>query len=142
MDSQHVMTLGYTPSNANPNLPGLEGNSTRGIVELLVLDKANNGEVVSADTLPLQWLPAALELDGVGPWEYTLLSSYKCRNGSLTDAADWDLRTYSSMFGGDRGKAPMSFVVAPNDMLVGLLLTTPLVNLAHTIFMVILKVEY
>lgn len=121
MDSQHVMTLGYTPPNANPNLPGgQELNSARGIVELLVLDKSNNGEVVSADTLPLQWLPAALELEGVGPWEFTLLSSYKCRNGSLADAADWDLRTYSSMFGGDRGKAPMSFVVAPNDMLVRL----------------------
>ena len=122
LDSQHVMTLGYTPSNAHANLPGLEGNSdsARGVVELLVLDKSSHGEVVSADTLPLQWLPAAGEWEGVGPWEFSLLSSYQCRNGSLSDAADWDLRTYSSQFGGDRGKAPVSFVVAPTDMLVRL----------------------
>jgi len=113
VDSQHVMSLGYTPSEVNG------GDDHRGTLEMLILEKST-GEVVSSDALPLHWLPPPnKEGDcGVGPWEYTLLSSFQCRNGSLKDAADWDLRTYSAVFGGDRGKAPLSFVVAPHDLLV------------------------
>lgn len=115
LDSQHVMALGYTPAPAP--VPSDSDSGSRGAVEMLVMDKAA-GTVVSADTLPLHWRAALLGSEGLGPWEYTLLSTYKCRNGSAADATQWDLRTYSSVFGGDRGKAPIAFVVSPNDMLV------------------------
>jgi len=112
VDAQHVMSLGYSPAEAG-------GADLRGTLEMLILEKSS-GEVVSSDVLPLHWLPVPSKegLSGAGPWEYSLLSSFQCRNGSLKDAADWDLRSYSAVFGGDRGKAPLSFVVAPHDLLL------------------------
>lgn len=127
LDAHHVMALGYSPPDRDRD-PSSERDSltSRGAVEVLVL-RRDSGEVVSADLLPLHWhdeAAGAKESDravDAGPWEYALLSSYKCRRASPADALDWDLHAYTTVLGGDRGKAPLSFIVSPQDLLVSAL---------------------
>ncbi len=131
-DANHVVFLGYTPP-ADDSSSGSGDNSLSNSVSAqlksdshsivdnsmlssypeIIIAKRSNGELVSADTLPLR----GSNFNMKGPFAYNLQSSYQC-SAKFTDAFKWDLNSYRGVRGGDRGFAPTTFVISTSDFII------------------------
>jgi len=116
-DEDHVVYLGYTPP-IDQTISPIEDEAGVGEwidydsvakeeVELIVAHR-KTGEIVEADVLPAG--RASSNSSFVGPYHCHLLSTYQCVN---TDGeyAQWSLHNYLRVRGGDRGHAPLLFVI-------------------------------
>jgi hypothetical protein len=137
-DRDHVVYLGYSTLSAEEASDGIiadgdtdpamestevavsgatQGRKPGSSADLeVVVAKINDGDIVSADVLPLQ---GNLYLSQ-GPFQFQLLTSYDTRT-LLRDAPhrQWQLHHYSENRGGDQGKAPVLFVASPEDIIIG-----------------------
>eukprot|EP01032_Pedospumella_encystans_P022347 gene22347-25315_t len=120
-DAEHVVYLAYTPSLDEEvqdemdeeellMATGADSSHSTNQPELVVA-KLSNGQIVSADQLPLRGC------NFHGPEAYMLLSSHQCKK-HRQDASKWQLRAYQSQRGGARGYAPVFFVGSPQDFVV------------------------
>ena len=120
-DAEHVVYLAYTPSLDEEvqdemdeeellMATGSDSSHSTNQPELIVA-KLSNGQIVSADQLPLRGC------NFHGPEAYMLLSSHQCKK-HRQDASKWQLRAYQSQRGGARGYAPVFFVGSPQDFVV------------------------
>eukprot|EP01032_Pedospumella_encystans_P020293 gene20293-23055_t len=120
-DAEHVVYLAYTPSLDEEvqdemdeeellMATGADNSHSTNQPELVVA-KLSNGQIVSADQLPLRGC------NFHGPEAYMLLSSHQCKK-HRQDASKWQLRAYQSQRGGARGYAPVFFVGSPQDFVV------------------------
>ena len=143
LDEEHVVCIGYTPpdeaiaqahAEARDLLEEGQGQLSPAVAARfsntnepeVIVATLKTGTIISADLLPLR----GVNLDG--PGAYKLLSSHQCTagQGSSDDSVKWRLRQASSTGpppsekggaprGGDRGNAPLLFIVAPGDLVVG-----------------------
>lgn len=121
LDDEHVIFLGYTPPEESEFLGEEEVNPDESMDSSLprnvtnepemIIAKAKTGDIVCADVLSLKGVNLK------GPFAYSLLTSYQCQNNSL-DASKWQLKNYQQTRGGDRGNAPLLFVVSSEDVIV------------------------
>lgn len=109
-DVDQVPTPADTTTGGATRSPGATAD-----LEVIVA-KIGDGEIVSADVLPLQ---GNLYLSQ-GPFQFQLLSSYDTRT-LLRDPPhrQWQLHHYNEVRGGDQGKAPLLFISSPEDIVIG-----------------------
>eukprot|EP01038_Epipyxis_sp_PR26KG_P008152 gene8152-11033_t len=130
-DANHIIMLGYTPpldeneyNNAvnksqskdedeNENNDANLTNDTTNLPEILIINKST-GEIISSDCLPLKGALHNMH----GPYGYHLLSSYSCNQNQSKDYMQWDIHTYHTMKGGDRGLSPITFIFSSTDLVV------------------------
>jgi hypothetical protein len=117
LDDDHLVYLGYSPPDENE----MAEFSSLSVEETareftnepeLIVANTKTGEIVSADVLPLR----GVNMDG--PFAYFLLSTYQCQNNGALDSLKWKLKNYEKTRGGDRGNAPLLFVLSSEDMIV------------------------
>jgi hypothetical protein len=137
LDDEHVIYLGYSPppdefQPEDDDLAPIEtvmkdsllrpvrSDSLMNEPELIIAS-FSTGEIISADVLPLNGINMK------GPYGYFLLSSYQVGE-NVKDSKNWKLKNSSYSLktsgvgrggrGGDRGNAPLLFVLALEDMIV------------------------
>lgn len=132
-DANHVIFLGYSPPDevdyeqvgsstdgADVSTEQVECNSTN--IPEIIIAKRSTGEIVSADCLAMKGINMS------GPFGYTFMSSYQCGDHTghysllettatpLHASRLWDMNVNSR--GGDKGYAPLSFIVSSSDFVV------------------------
>lgn len=123
-DVDHVMLLGYVPPDeeevgavySQMNSPGspsaiTDNLNTHGNKPEIQICKRTNGQLVSADTLPLTASPSC------GPWQFRFMTTYQCLTHHR-DSQRWKLGDIIENRGGARGFCPTGFIISPSELVV------------------------